>query len=81
MSKRVEYGNRPSQLHVMENFITEEELSIFRNLLLGESDWVKQEKYYPDIRQHYTLSNEKGEHPDLINIDRKIKNKIQEYTK
>lgn len=76
MSKRVEYGNRPSQLHVMENFITEEELSIFRNLLLGESDWVKQEKYYPDIRQHYTLSNEKGEHPDLINIDRKIKNKI-----
>jgi predicted 2-oxoglutarate/Fe(II)-dependent dioxygenase YbiX len=76
--KRIEYGHRPPQLHVMEKFITEEELSIFRNLLLGESDWVKQEKYYPDIRQHYTLSNEKGEHPDLLKIDREIKNRIHE---
>lgn len=74
--KRIEYGTRPSQLLVLENFIKEEELLEFRKLLLGESDWVKQEKYYPDIRQHYTLSNEKGEHPDVIKLDRRIKNRI-----
>jgi len=72
----IEYGVRPPQLLVLEKFITDEELGTFNNLLLGESDWVKQEKYYPDIRQHYTLSNEKGEHPELLHIDRVIKQKI-----
>lgn len=76
IQKRIEYGVRPPQLLVLENFIDEEELSEFERLLLGESNWVKQEKYYPDIRQHYTLSNENGEHPDLIKIDRRIKNRI-----
>lgn len=74
--KRIEYGTRPSQLFVMENFLNEEELSVFNNLLLVDSDWVKQEKYYPDVRQHYTLSNEKGENQDLLRIDKEVKDRI-----
>lgn len=76
IDKTIEYGERPPQLLILEKFITQDELDIFNSLLLGESDWVKQEKYYPDIRQHYTLSNEKGENPELLEIDRAIKNKI-----
>jgi hypothetical protein len=77
-SKIIEYGQRPPQLLVLEKFISDDELKIFSDLLLGESDWVKQEKYYPDIRQHYTLSNEKGDHPDLLSIDKVIKHRIHE---
>lgn len=76
MRKTIEYGQRPPQLLILEKFLSDEDLNIFKDLLLGDSDWVKQEKYYPDMRQHYTLSNERGENPALIEIDRKVKNKI-----
>jgi hypothetical protein len=72
----IEYGVRPPQLLILEKFITDDELCEFRKLLLGDSDWVKQEKYYPDIRQHYTLSNEKGENEDLLKLDKDVKNRI-----
>lgn len=71
----IESGNRPRQLNIVENFLSDSEIKDFNRVLLEEMEWSKQTKYYPDARQHYTLKNDWSNN-ELVDLDVLIKNRL-----
>ena len=73
----VENGSRPPQVHIMNNFLDKSCVEEMQYLLLEKMNWIKEKKYYPDERQHYTLSNLVSS-KELCELDLQIKAKIHE---
>lgn len=54
----IERGVRPPQLLVLESFLDSEMINNFTRVLLNDMEWIRELRYAPDERQHYTLKHD-----------------------
>ncbi|CAB4156815.1 Oxoglutarate/iron-dependent dioxygenase [uncultured Caudovirales phage] len=69
-----EYGDRPPQVLLIDNFLSDDELIYATNVLINETQWNKAPHESDDTnRNHYTIEAISDE---IVNLDAMLKNRL-----